>query len=90
HKSQGEGRPQRKGPITEYFVTTGGDSLKYDFMDGIVTSWKRFQNGEKADILIEEIIEHFNFEHPEASVQALVALYQYISTQIQASAIKSR
>ena len=90
HKSQGEGRPQRKGPIMEYFVTTGGDSIRNDFMDGITTSWKRFAKGGKADEMIDAIVQHFSFEHPEASVNDLVELYKYINTQIEPSAIQRK
>ncbi|MBN8836024.1 MAG: PIG-L family deacetylase [Sphingobacteriia bacterium] len=90
HKSQGEGRPQRKGPIMEYFVATGGDSIRNDFMDGITTSWKRFAKGGKVDEMIDAIVQHFSFEHPEASVNDLVELYKYINTQIEPSAIQRK
>ena len=41
HKSQGEGRPRRRGAIYEFFETTGGDAPKKDLLDGIDISWSR-------------------------------------------------
>ncbi len=76
HKSQGEGRPKRKGSITEYFTTTGGDTAKNDLMEGIVTNWNRLKDGAVIDAAIDNIIKNYNFEHPENSVHALVSLYK--------------
>jgi len=41
HKSQGEGRPRRRGESFEYFETTGGDAPQNDLMDGIDIGWSR-------------------------------------------------
>ncbi len=77
HKSQGEGRPRRKGQIYEYFATIAGDSAKNSLMDGIVTDWNRIPNGGAALALaIQSIIDHYQFDHPEKSVAPLVKLYQ--------------
>ncbi len=78
HKSQGEGRPRRKGEIIESFVTTGGDSAKTDIMEGIVTDWTRIEGGEKIQQQISRIIKEYNFEHPENSVDALIEVYKAI------------
>jgi len=77
HKSQGEGRPRRKGPVNEFFVTLAGDSAKNDLMDGIVTDWSRIPNeGLAIQKMIHQIITNYNFEHPENSVAPLVELYK--------------
>ncbi len=78
HKSQGEGRPRRRGESYEYFVTTGGDPAKNDLMDGIVTDWKRLPGGEAIETMINEIISKYNIAQPDLSVPALVKLYQSI------------
>ncbi len=79
HKSQGEGRPRRKGPVYEYFTTLAGDSAKKDLMDGIVTDWARIpNNGTLIQQKIDQIIKSYQFEHPEKSVDYLVSLYQMI------------
>ncbi len=79
HKSQGEGRPRRKGPVFEYFSTLAGDSAKKDLMDGIITDWTRIpKDGPIVQQKINQIIQNYQFEHPEKSVDALVSLYQLI------------
>ena len=77
HKSQGEGRPRRKGSIYEYFVTLAGDSAKKDLMDGVVTDWSRVPGeGAAMKLAVDQLIANFDFEHPEKSVEPLVALYK--------------
>ena len=78
HKSQGEGRPRRRGQFIEYFKTTGGDAPKNDLMDGIDISWKRIAGGEAIQTKINEIISKFNFDKPYLSVSSLVDLYKAI------------
>ncbi|MDE3234696.1 MAG: PIG-L family deacetylase [Bacteroidota bacterium] len=90
HKSQGEGRPRRKGPIYEYFATTGGDTPHVSLMDGIDISWKRFKNGEKVDAMLDDILKTYNCEHPETIVQPLVNLYRFIGSNIENSVIRNK
>lgn len=78
HKSQGEGRPRRKGEIIENFMTTGGDTAKNDIMEGIVTDWSRIPGGEKIQASISNIIKQYNFEHPEYAVDGLLEVYKTI------------
>lgn len=78
HKSQGEGRPRRRGQVYEFFATLAGDAPKNDLMDGIVTDWKRINGGEKIQSQINHIISNYQFEKPEASVPALVNLYRSV------------
>ncbi|BDQ11814.1 PIG-L family deacetylase [Sediminibacterium sp. TEGAF015] len=80
HKSQGEGRPRRKGPIYEYFVTVAGDSSVNQLMDGIITDWSRFGNpGKMIEQQLDKIIRDFQFLKPENSVKALVDVYRQVS-----------
>ncbi len=78
HKSQGEGRPRRRGEAFEFFQTLGGDTPKVDLMDGIIIDWKRITGGEKIQSQINAILKNYQFEKPEKSVSALVALYRDI------------
>lgn len=75
HKSQGEGRPRRRGQLFEYFSHTAGDSATKDLMDNIDISWNKIPNSYKVDGIIDMVIKQFNFEKPEASVPMLVQLY---------------
>jgi LmbE family N-acetylglucosaminyl deacetylase len=81
HKSQGEGRPRRKGKIYEFFATTGGDAPRNDrndLMDGIVTDWTRVKGGAQVQDVIDHILAGYQFTNPSASVGALVNLYKQI------------
>lgn len=75
HKSQGEGRPRRRGQSFEYFVTTGGDAPKGDLMEGIVTGWKRINGGDAIEVMINNITSKYKADHPEFAVPDLVKLY---------------
>ncbi len=80
HKSQGEGRPRRRGPVFEFFSTWNGEAPKNDLMNGIVTDWNRIPGSEKIQAQINQLIKDFSFEKPERSVTALVSLYKMIMT----------
>lgn len=76
HKSQGEGRPRRKGTITEFFSLTAGDSMQTDLMDGVVTNWKLVEDGAIIEQKINTIIQSFSFEKPQNSIALLIDLYK--------------
>ncbi len=78
HKSQGEGRPRRRGEIIENFMTIGGDTARGDIMEGINTAWTRIEGGEEIQSMIGKIISNYSFEHPENTVADLVELYKTI------------
>ena len=78
HKSQGEGRPRRRGASYEYFELTGGAPAKIDIMEGVNTSWSRLSAND-IENTIETIYQSFQLEHPEKSIPALVRLYQSIN-----------
>jgi len=78
HKSQGEGRPRRRGQSFEYFTTTGGEAAKSDLMDGIVTDWKRLEGGLAIQSIISTIINNYKADQAESSVPALIKLYRSI------------
>ncbi len=79
HKSQGEGRPRRRGEIYEFFATTAGEAPKNDLMDGIVTNWARIQGSDNIQPALNTMIANFNFDKPSASVTALIAFYRQIA-----------
>jgi LmbE family N-acetylglucosaminyl deacetylase len=81
HKSQGEGRPRRKGPVFEYFTTIAGDTARTSLMEGIATDWSRIPlAGKSIEQLIQNIIHQFNFIQPSASINDLAKLYQQIKS----------
>ncbi len=78
HKSQGEGRPRRRGTSFEFFETTGGDIPKTDIMEGVNTNWDRLQ-APNIQLAINDIVKHYEIENPAKSVPALVNVYKLIT-----------
>ena len=78
HKSQGEGRPRRRGTSFEFFELTGGEPATTDIMDGVNTNWDRLQ-APAIQTAINDIVSHYQIEHPENAVPALVNLYKLIA-----------
>ncbi|MBK8089295.1 MAG: PIG-L family deacetylase [Chitinophagaceae bacterium] len=78
HKSQGFGVPRQRGNAIEFFTLTGGDSMKNDFAEGIVTDWSRYEGGASINQLIDKIVAEYSFQNPSASVKSLVELYKAI------------
>ncbi len=78
HKSQGEGRPKRRGVLNEYFSHTAGEKANKDLMDDIDVSWKKISDNNSIDQLIDSIIKQFQFTEPELSVVALNKLFQLV------------
>ena len=79
HKSQGEGRPRRRGASYEYFELTGGEPAKTDIMEGVNTSWSRLDAGA-IELAIDNIVANYQIQNPAAAVPALVKLYQQINS----------
>ena len=79
HKSQGFGALKQRGQATEYFSLTNGSPASHDVMDDVKTNWQRVKGSSPIQSAIDNIITHYNFEHPENSVDSLVKLYRTLS-----------
>lgn len=79
HRSQGAGTPSVPGVQTEYFKLVAGDSLSESFFDGVDITWNRVRRPEIGD-RIDEILQHYNHNHPERSIPALLDLREEITT----------
>jgi len=79
HKSQGAGTPQMPGTQYEYFKLVDGDTLTNSLFDGIDITWGRV--GRK-DIgkYIQAVLEGFDFNHPDASLPALLEIRKKIAS----------
>ena len=78
HKSQGEGRPRRRGSITEFFDWVAGDKATKDIMEGVNTHWTRLNAPEIHDA-VTTIVQNYKIENPEKSVKDLVQLYKLVN-----------
>jgi LmbE family N-acetylglucosaminyl deacetylase len=77
HKSQGEGRPRRRGSYFEFFQHLNGDTAKVDFMEGVVTNWSRL-GAPQIQSAVQQLIQNYRIEEPAKTVPALVALYRQV------------
>lgn len=73
HKSQGAGTQSVAGIRTEYFSHVIGEPAKTTLFDGVVKTWTSQGNAD-IDQSLDAIISAFNFNNPDLSLPALLAL----------------
>ncbi|MCS4300977.1 PIG-L family deacetylase [Chryseobacterium sp. BIGb0232] len=73
HKSQGAGTQSVAGIRTEYFSHVIGEPAKTTLFDGVVKTWTSQGNAD-IDESLNTIISTFNFNNPDLSLPALLAL----------------
>lgn len=73
HKSQGAGTQSVAGIKTEYFSHVVGEPVKSTLFDGITKTWTS-QGNSDIDQSLDKIISDFNFNEPDHSLPALLAL----------------
>ena len=73
HKSQGAGTQSVAGIRTEYFAHVMGEPAKTTLFDGISKTWTSQGNAD-IDQTLDTIISAFNFNNPDLSLPALLAL----------------
>jgi len=78
HKSQGAGTPSVAGVQNEYFRLVDGDPFTNSIFDGIDITWNRVGRPDIGTML-DDIIAHYDFLHPEASISDLLKLKKLIA-----------
>ncbi|WP_079717480.1 PIG-L family deacetylase [Parapedobacter luteus] len=78
HKSQGFGSARQRGNSVERFEVLRGDAPEKDLFDGIETTWKRVPGSDNIPPLIATINQGFDMEHPEKSINDLLALLKEV------------
>lgn len=79
HKSQGAALTPARGSADEYFTLVDGEPAPTDIMNGVETSWRRVQGGERIEGMVDQVIHDFSLRYPERSVPALVDIYKAIA-----------
>lgn len=77
HKSQGAGTQSVAGIRTEYFSHVIGEPAKTTLFDGVIKTWSGKGNAD-IDQSLDKIISAFNFNNPDHSLPALLALRKKI------------
>ncbi|MFA5265275.1 MAG: PIG-L family deacetylase [Opitutaceae bacterium] len=80
HKSQGLGWYLTRGPVVERFKVLAGEPATGDILDGVETTWKRFEGGAEIDRLAAEAEARFQPQDPAGSLPALLALRSRLAT----------
>lgn len=81
HKSQGEGRPRRKGEIIEYFTTIVGEAPTVSLLDGVNINWDRLgSSANDIALAIDAVIKSYNPLQPSLSVLSLVKIYAQLQS----------
>ncbi|MEE6130267.1 PIG-L family deacetylase [Chryseobacterium arthrosphaerae] len=92
HKSQGAGTQSVAGIRTEYFAHVAGEPAKATLFDGVVKTWTSEGNPD-IDLALDKIISAFNFNNPDLSLPALLALRKKVmalkDTEVKKDKIKS-
>lgn len=79
HKSQGAGTQSVAGIRTEYFSHVAGEPAKTTLFDGVAKTWTSQGNAD-IDQALDKIISAFNFNNPDLSLPALLALRKKVTT----------
>ncbi|PKF73878.1 PIG-L family deacetylase [Chryseobacterium sp. PMSZPI] len=79
HKSQGAGTQSVAGIRTEYFAHVAGEPAKTTLFDGVMKTWTSQGNAD-IDQSLDKIISAFNFNNPDQSLPALLALRKKVMT----------
>ncbi|KQS92416.1 PIG-L family deacetylase [Chryseobacterium sp. Leaf394] len=79
HKSQGAGTQSVAGIKTEYFSHVAGDPAESTLFDGVTKTWTS-QGSSDIEESLNKIISAFNFNQPDLSLPALLALRKKVMT----------
>lgn len=80
HRSQGFGSAPTRSERSDYLVHIKGDPAKNDVFDGIDLTWRRVDGGQKIALLLEQVIQKYDFTKPSASLPDLVKIYGFMAS----------
>lgn len=80
HQSQGFGDLSSRGQQTEYLELIKGSALhnEQNLFEGIDITWNRVKNGQPIGVLVEELLQHYDFKNKENNLKPLMAIYKAI------------
>lgn len=79
HKSQGFGSAKQRGSNLEFFNLIKGDSVQTDLMQGVNTTWTRFEETKHIQTEIESVVKNYNPSFAQNSIKDLVRLYKNLN-----------
>lgn len=78
HKSQGAGTQSIAGIRSEYFTHVAGETAKTSLFDGLAKNWAS-KGIPEIDLVLSKIVLAFNFNKPDLSLPALLAVRKKIA-----------
>ncbi|MBE0656524.1 MAG: PIG-L family deacetylase [Bryobacteraceae bacterium] len=89
HRSQGFGTGPRRGSQMNALFTVDGEAAVNDFMDGVDTTWGRFEGGKTVADALDEALAAFEPRAPENSLPGLLKARRAMAA-MQAAEAKER
>lgn len=80
HRSQGFGSAPTRNERFDYLVHIKGEPAKKDAFDGVDLTWRRVDGGQKIAVLLDEVINKYDFKNPSKSTHDLVKIYGFINS----------
>jgi len=79
HQSQGFGSTGTRGSQLEYLeLLKGTMPTNNDVFEGINTTWSRVKGGKDIQVIMEKVVENFDFSNPSLSIPSLLKAYQLV------------
>ena len=78
HRSQGYGTVAVRGTRLDDFQPLDGKPAGKDLFDGIDTTWARWPGYAEVGAMTDEVVAHFDAQHPAASVPALLRIRHFL------------
>lgn len=83
HKSQGFGAAKNRGVQNDYIKILKGLDLIGDEFSGINTSWERLKGSKDISESITSLIDNFNVQSPEESIEKLLIIRSLILSTVK-------
>lgn len=92
HKCQAFGSIGSRDQQKEYLQFLKGTATKNkdEIFEGIDMSWNRLKGGEAVNKMIQDILDQYDYVHPDKSLSKLVDLYNFIQKNVESSMKKDK
>ena len=79
HRSQGFGSTGTRGAQLEYLELLKGIMPRNnDVFDGINTTWTRVEGGRPIQVIMDKVVENFDFNNPSQSIPDLLKAFELV------------
>lgn len=79
HKSQGFGSTAYIGASNDHIQFIAGEKFEQGPFEGVKNRWDHFENGKATELLINDLIQNFDFRSPANNLSALLKIREQIN-----------